>query len=75
MIKRMGMLAFALALSAAAMTTTGYAAPKPACQKPDCFASPGCCKNVECDAWCGGAGLGYCGGVFGNEGGCCECVG
>ena len=75
MTKRIGLLALALILSAAAVATTGHAAPRPACLKPDCFASPGCCKNVECDAWCGGTGLGFCQGVSGNYGGCCVCVG
>lgn len=75
MLKRSALFLLALALSAAAMTTTSHAAPRPACMKPDCFASPGCCKDVECDAWCGGTGFGYCQGVQGNYGGCCVCVG
>jgi hypothetical protein len=74
MIKRMGMLAFALALSAFAFA--GSTQPAQAiCTGPLCFASPGCCYDFQCDKWCGGRGLGLCDGTPENGGGCCYCGG
>lgn len=40
------------------------------CNAPNCFASPGCCADRHCDAFCGGAGLGFCG-----PSQCCTCQG
>lgn len=60
-----------LALSLAAVAVAGQApVAEASCQAPACFASPGCCINRQCDAFCGGAGLGYCG-----PSQCCSCQG
>ena len=72
MIKRMGMLAFALTLSAFALAGSTQPA-QAVCKGPDCFASPGCCFNWQCDEWCGGKDLGLCDGTPENGGGCCYC--
>lgn len=74
MTKRMGLLALALILSTFAFAGS----PQPAqaiCTGPLCFASPGCCYNWQCDSWCGGRGLGICGGTPQTGGGCCSCAG
>ena len=76
MIKRMGMLAFALTLSAFAFA--GSTQPAQAiCTGPLCFASPGCCYAFQCAEWCKNKGLGapHCGGTPANGGGCCSCAG
>lgn len=74
-MKRIGMFLFAVALSAAALTTGSTRAEGSRCIEPACFASPGCCVNSQCDAFCNGTGLGFCQGVSGRNGGCCVCVG
>lgn len=73
-MKRMMMVVFALALSAAALTTAPKTA-EAACLQPACFASPSCCRDSQCDSWCGGSGLGYCQGATPQNGGCCACLG
>jgi hypothetical protein len=65
-MKRMGMFVLALVLTLAALAVDVQTAAA-VCQKPPCFASPGCCFNWQCDSWCGGLGLGICGGE------CCSC--
>lgn len=75
MKKRLGLLLLALALTTVAFVSSPVTVEASACQEPDCFASPGCCFNRQCDQWCGGYGLGFCEGVSGKWGGCCICVG
>lgn len=74
MKKRVGLLLLAMALSFLALATTSQPV-QAVCTGPQCFASPGCCFNWQCDSWCGGAGLGRCGGTPQNGGGCCYCPG
>lgn len=75
MKKRMSMFLFAVALSAAALSSASSPAAQAICTGPLCFASPGCCYNFQCDSWCGGRGLGLCGGTPKDGGGCCYCAG
>lgn len=70
-MKRMGMILLAAALSTLALASgprTATAAP-PRCPAPACFASPGCCQDSDCAAWC--ASRGYDGPVC--QGDCCAC--
>ncbi|HSK79065.1 MAG TPA: hypothetical protein VLQ45_21605 [Thermoanaerobaculia bacterium] len=60
-----------LMLSLGALAFTG---PTPnaeaSCHNLACFASPACCNDRQCDDFCGGAGLGFCG-----PSKCCSCQG
>jgi hypothetical protein len=67
-MKRMALFVLALALMTMAFVI-GPATTASACNAPTCFASPGCCANVHCDAFCGGRGFGLC------QGQCCACQG
>lgn len=69
---RMSLFLAALALSAVAFVSASGTAQARKCQAPECFASPGCCYDYECDEWCEGKGLGRCEG--GGQGGCCYCA-
>jgi hypothetical protein len=72
-MKRITLFLFALGLSAAALASAPPFPKLSICRPPACFASPGCCFGESCDTWCGGAGLGRCGGN--GSGGCCWCAG
>jgi hypothetical protein len=58
-MKRIGLFLFALALSAAALAggSPGVKAAAP-CVRPLCSLSPGCCRTVDCTAWCLARALG-----------------
>jgi hypothetical protein len=71
-MKRIGMLVLALVLTLTALAFGPAPTQAAACQPPDCFASPGCCFDRQCDEWCGGRGLGICQGA---PSGCCACAG
>jgi hypothetical protein len=71
MKKRLGLFAFALAATAAALIS-GPAPAESACQPPACRNSPSCCIARECGAWCEGKGRPSCGGN--GSGGCCACL-
>ena len=73
MKKRLGFLAAALALTATAVLSGSPAQAKPACNIA-CLVGHACCANSDCDAFCGGAGLGACPGAD-SGGGCCVCIG
>jgi hypothetical protein len=73
MKKRVGLFLFALALATLALIP-GPAPVEARCLKPDCFASPGCCRAQECAEWCATFGGGGAPGCSGNgQGGCCYC--
>lgn len=74
MKKRIGLFLLAAILTVLAIASTSQPA-LAICTGPLCYASPGCCFNWQCDSWCGGAGLGRCGGTPQNGGGCCYCNG
>lgn len=60
-----------LMLSLGAIALTGQTPTAEAsCHNLACFASPACCSNRDCDDFCGGRGLGYCG-----PSNCCSCQG
>jgi len=59
-----------LMLSLGAIAIAGPVSTAQACNAPACFASPGCCANRDCDSFCGGRGLGFCGASQ-----CCTCQG
>lgn len=69
MKKTIRFFALALALMTVAFAGGPVRNAEAICQRPACFASPGCCFNWQCDSFCGGRGLGLCGGE------CCECQG
>ena len=69
-MKKVAKLGLALSLLAVSFGLQPPAEAAPRCNPPACFASPGCCFNWQCDAFCGGTGLGYCGA---SE--CCTCQG
>jgi hypothetical protein len=74
MKKRVGLFLFSLALATVALVPGSSPAQGSRCQKPDCFASPGCCVAQECASWCatyGGGGAPACSGN--GLGGCCYC--
>jgi hypothetical protein len=74
MKKRVGFFLFSLALAAYALVPGSSPAEGVRCVKPDCFASPGCCKAQECAEWCATFGGGGAPGCDGNGlGGCCYC--
>ena len=65
-MKRIALLMFAVALSAAALLQSPTKADA-ACIIKTCAAGPNCCTRAECYAFCGGEGLGLC------LQGCCVC--
>lgn len=72
-MKRIGMFLFATALMTFAFVSGPAAEAVAACQKPACFASPGCCSARECGSWCAfKGGTPACGGN--GSGGCCYCI-
>jgi hypothetical protein len=73
MNKRIGLLLGALALTAVAIFSGSEAQAGPRCNIA-CLVGHACCSNADCDAFCGGAGLGLCPGAS-SGGGCCVCVG
>lgn len=75
MKKRMGLLLLAIVLTTIAFVSGPEPAQASRCLEPDCFASPGCCFDWQCDSWCGGRGFGWCQGADPEFGGCCACVG
>jgi len=72
-MKRMGLLLLTLALTATAFVSRPQPARASACLEPACFVTPGCCFDWQCDAFCGGRGLGVCQGADEEFGGCCAC--
>ena len=75
-MKRFGFLLLSLTLAAFALVPGPAPVEAAPCVKPDCFASPGCCRAQECADWCatsGGGGAPACSG--GGQGGCCYCGG
>jgi len=73
-MKKMTGFLFALGLAAATLLSTPATVKAAAiCHPPACFASPGCCVDRQCGAWCESRGLGapHCGGN--GSGGCCWC--
>ena len=75
MKKRLGLFLLALVLAVTASVSGPPEAMASGCLEPACFASPGCCFDRQCDAWCGGSGFGWCQGATPKYGGCCVCVG
>lgn len=73
MKKRVGLFLFSLALATVALVSGPSTALAGRCQKPECFASPGCCVAQDCAAWClsQGGGAPACDGF--GLGGCCSC--
>ena len=70
MKKRLALFLLAVVLAAAALLGGSPKVEAARCHRPDCFASPGCCSDRDCDDWCGGRGFGVC------SGGCCSnCAG
>jgi hypothetical protein len=74
MKKRVGLFLFSLALATVALVSGPASAQGSRCQKPECFASPGCCVAQECASWCAsqGGGAPACSGN--GLGGCCYCA-
>ena len=73
MTKRIGLLLAAMALTAVAIISGSEAEAKPRCNIA-CFVGQACCSDADCNAFCGGAGLGVCPGAN-SGGGCCVCIG
>lgn len=74
MKKRVGLFLFSLALATTALVSGPAPAEGTRCLKPECFASPGCCRAQECADWCVVYGGGGAPGCSGNgQGGCCYC--
>lgn len=72
MKKRVGLFLFSLALATVALVSGPSTAQANRCQKPDCFASPGCCVAQDCVDWCASRGGAPACDGFGL-GGCCYC--
>jgi hypothetical protein len=73
-MKKIGMFLFAAALAGFAFFSGPVPEAAAACQKPDCFASPGCCQPRECAQWCQLTGGGAPGCEGNGQGGCCFCA-
>jgi hypothetical protein len=73
MKKRFGFFLFSLALATLALVPGPATVEGAPCVKPDCLASPGCCRAQECADWCAlnGGGAPACSGN--GLGGCCYC--
>ena len=73
MKKRLGLFLFSLVLVTLALVNGPAPAEGARCMKPDCLASPGCCRAQECADWCAlqGGGAPACSGN--GLGGCCYC--
>jgi hypothetical protein len=73
MSKRFGLFVASLTLALAAVLSGSQADARPRCNIA-CVIGQACCSNADCNAFCGGPGLGVCPGAE-SGGGCCVCVG